>query len=120
MKNLNKLNYFTPTWHARFTLAAPFFCKWVDQYKEEVSWEKLFNHIYGSDLPAPKFHDIPFELQYGILKRFFRLFKIDVNLEIIWWVLNKENKKKMFKVKQDFTELDVAFKIAERKLKEGF
>lgn len=56
------------------------FCEWIDEYKKAVNWDKLFNGHYGQsnikrasngemcsiDFSAPKFHDIPYAMQYGI------------------------------------------------------
>lgn len=51
------------------------FCKWVDEYKEAVGWNKLFNdgierYVPGSAFTAtvyaPKFHDLPYAIQMGI------------------------------------------------------
>lgn len=51
------------------------FCKWVDEYKKAVNWDKLFNHgithhvsgsAFKSTTSAPKFHDLPHAMQMGI------------------------------------------------------
>lgn len=39
------------------------FVEWIDRYKEEVGWSKLF----GDNI---KFHDLPTDMQYGIIARF--------------------------------------------------
>lgn len=92
MNNLTKENF----WNAmmeKYPTAMKLFCTFVDQYKKEVGWEKLFNatappgsstkYIGGTDpvkenapivihelFPAPKFHDLPLEMQMGIWDRF--------------------------------------------------
>lgn len=43
--------------------AVEHFCNWIDEYKKEIGWDKLF-------APGIKFHDLPFEFQNGILARF--------------------------------------------------
>lgn len=43
--------------------AVDHFCKWVDKYKEEVEWNSLF-------VPGIKFHDLPYDMQNGIIARF--------------------------------------------------
>lgn len=43
--------------------AVEHFCNWIDEYKKEVGWGKLF-------APGIKFHDLPFEMQNGIIARF--------------------------------------------------
>ncbi len=72
MDNLNKQNHFTEEWKKEYPLASEAFCKWVDKYKEKVKWDELFNGVVDN-LPsiAPKFHDLPVDLQVGILGRFF-------------------------------------------------
>lgn len=62
MNNLNKSDFWDPLREIAPD-AVDKFCKWVDEYKKEVGWtEKL-----GIEL---KFHDLPFELQVGIIHRF--------------------------------------------------
>lgn len=39
------------------------FCEWIDEYKKTVNWKQIF----GTEL---KFHDLPFEMQVGILSRY--------------------------------------------------
>lgn len=77
MENLNKQNYFTPEWKAKYPLASEHFCKWIDEYKKRVNWGKLFNHsmIPSFDdeiveIVPPKFHDLPIEMQLGILSMY--------------------------------------------------
>ena len=76
MENLNNQNYFTPEWKAKYPLASEHFCKWIDEYKKRVNWNLLFNHdcidIHSGKeedtyTVAPKFHDLPIEMQVGIL-----------------------------------------------------
>lgn len=38
------------------------FYKWIDAYKEWVGWKKF--------IPKAKFHELPVEMQMGILERF--------------------------------------------------
>lgn len=81
MQNLNKENF----WNAlleKYPEAVELFCKWIDKYKAEVGWDKLFgngvtqaqhdeeNNLVGYETRAIKFHNIPFEMQNGILARF--------------------------------------------------
>lgn len=76
MQNLNKDNYFDALMK-KYPKALELFCAWVDRYKETVGWKQLFNsdsewqNAQGKNAPAPKFHDLPYELQYGVLLRFF-------------------------------------------------
>lgn len=76
MQNLNKANYFDNMMQ-KYPKALEIFCQWIDRYKETINWNKLFNSDSewqssdGKNAPAPKFHDLPYELQYGVLLRFF-------------------------------------------------
>lgn len=75
MENLSKANFWD---HIEKTYPDSFklFSTWVDKYKKEVNWDKLFNsdsnyqNADGKNAPAPKFHDLPFEFQNGIIARF--------------------------------------------------
>lgn len=62
MLNLSREYFWNDTQDA-FPTAVQTFYKWVDDYKQEVNWEKMF----GDKL---KFHDLPLEMQVGILARF--------------------------------------------------
>lgn len=78
-ENLNKENLFNELFSA-FPATALKFHAWIDDYKEEVKWDSLFNsHLVkrgfndsGSPyrVQAPKFHELPFDMQKGILLRF--------------------------------------------------
>lgn len=54
------------------------FCIWIDFYKSSVDWDDLFGDSW-KDVSTPKFHDIPFEMQFGIILAFFAE-KINVNI----------------------------------------
>ncbi len=53
-------------------------CAWIDEYKKKVDWNWLFNHSQkldgldeaGVSSPAPKFHDLPIAMQFGIFVQF--------------------------------------------------
>lgn len=56
------------------------FSAWMDEYKKQVGWKKLFNEgislpaeqgMAGEDVKAPKFHELPVDMQYGVLLRFY-------------------------------------------------
>lgn len=56
-----------------FPNATKLFCKWIDEYKEAVGWNGLFND--GVDYKdgqayfktsSPKYHDLPYAMQQGI------------------------------------------------------
>lgn len=58
MENLNKENFWNDV-YAKYPNATQEFCNWIDNYKEQNGWNKLF----GSDV---KFHHIPVAMQLGI------------------------------------------------------
>lgn len=51
------------------------FCEWIDHYKKNIKWDNIFNtgspHYARMGWHDPKFHDLPLELQAGILLHFF-------------------------------------------------
>lgn len=69
--------------------AVRLFKDWIDEYKKEVGWNLLFNDGIiktGSSFEytkAPKFHDLPIEMQEGVIKKFLREKEISVEIEII-------------------------------------
>lgn len=67
MENLNKNNFWDDL-HKKYPVAYIHFCDFIDEYKKEVGWDRLFNA--GNFSEAPKFHDLPIELQFGIIVRF--------------------------------------------------
>jgi hypothetical protein len=77
MKNLSKTEFWDPA-KDKFPNAVEAFCKWIDEYKEMVGWNGLFG-VHETSVDgrlvcvgvAPKFHDIPYEMQMGIMNRFF-------------------------------------------------
>jgi hypothetical protein len=62
LHNLTKENFFNAL-RTKCPEAVDEFCKWIDEYKKDNNWVKLF----GPDI---KFHDLPFEMQQGIIARF--------------------------------------------------
>lgn len=78
MENLNKENFFNEV-EALCPMAMEYFKRWIDEYKKEVGWSALFGESQSQLKPkngikvgriAPKFHDLPFEMQNGIIARF--------------------------------------------------
>lgn len=71
MENLNKENYFTEIWAAKYPKAKNHFCKWIDKYKLDNKWNNMFATHLDSDSKARvcpiKFHTLPFAMQFGIL-----------------------------------------------------
>lgn len=79
--NLNKEN----TWNRldqEYPKAMEVFNDWLDGYKERVKWKTMFFKT--------KFHDMPFELQFGVLIQFMfekrmgdgLMFDFDFNLPV--------------------------------------
>lgn len=66
LQNLTKENFFDAL-KEKFPDAMDHFCKWVDDYKKEVGWETLFG---GDMVRAPKYHELPVEMQAGIMGRY--------------------------------------------------
>lgn len=62
MQNLTKENFWLEL-NENFPDAMKMFRKWIDEYKAKVGWGDLFPN-------GVKFHDLPFEMQNGILARF--------------------------------------------------
>jgi len=74
MDNLNKENFWNDVYD-KYPNATQVFCDWIDVYKKENNWDELFNagHDTRGDLTeAPKFHDLPIEMQQGIWIKFVR------------------------------------------------
>lgn len=75
IQNLSKENFWDEL-HAKYPDGVDLFCKWIDEYKKEVNWNLLFNsdseyqNTKGKNALAPKFHDLPYEMQIGIIDRF--------------------------------------------------
>lgn len=61
MDNLNKQNFWNEL-HAHCPDAMGHFSNWVDSYMKEIAGTLIFNHL--------KFHDLPFEIQNGIIARY--------------------------------------------------
>jgi len=63
MDNLGKENFWNEM-KDKYPYSVDVFCKWIDGYKNKVGWANIFG-------PKVKFHDIPYEMQMGIMNRFF-------------------------------------------------
>src|SRR5579871_6191685 len=62
MKGLTKDNFWNDLQHD-FPEAMEIFSEWIDEYKTEIGWNELFRDNI-------KFHDLPFDMQSGIISRF--------------------------------------------------
>jgi hypothetical protein len=70
MQNLNKENFFNEI-GKKYPQAFAHFNQWIDEYKKEIGWDELFNQAGLPDDDKPvKFHDLPYDMQNGILARF--------------------------------------------------
>ena len=61
-ENLNKENFWNEL-KENYPDAFEHFLAWIDEYKKLVEWDKLFAE-------GVKFHDVPLEIQAGILARY--------------------------------------------------
>ena len=62
MENLNKENFWNEAME-KYPVPTEKFCKWIDGYKKLVLWNEIFDCTV-------KFHDIPYDMQTGIICRF--------------------------------------------------
>lgn len=66
MEKLTKENF----WNALYEKYSEVqvFCDWIDEYKKRVGWNgQLFDNVLRA---APKFHDLPIAMQWGIFQQF--------------------------------------------------
>lgn len=66
--NLNKENFWNDL-ESKFPDAVKDFYEWIDRYKVESNWDKVFKCDEGTG-QVLKFHEINFEMQVGILARY--------------------------------------------------
>jgi len=69
MQNLNKENFWNDL-KKKYPDAVDHFCKWIDEYKKEVDWNNLFGNNMSQLNPQIKFHDLPIDMQNGIIARY--------------------------------------------------
>lgn len=73
-KGLTKENFFDSL-RRKYPRSFKHFCNWIDEYKKEVCWDKLFKANEDTDQlhsSTYKFHEIPYAMQYGIWIAFCR------------------------------------------------
>lgn len=64
-----------------YPLAMEAFLKWIDEYKVQVDWNWLFGFSCssssgcGGHTEIPKFHDLPLEMQAGIIAKWLSIVK---------------------------------------------
>lgn len=75
MEKLTKENFWNALYE-KFPGQVQQFCNWIDEYKKRVGWNLLFNsdseyqNARGKNAPAPKYHDLPIAMQWGIFQQF--------------------------------------------------
>ena len=85
MEGLTKENFFN-LMSDNYPFGMRLFTEWIDEQKKILDWNKIFNSdsewqdCIGKNAPAPKFHDLPFELQFGMLSMF--ILKRDKNIKL--------------------------------------
>lgn len=67
MINLNKENFFNAM-QEKYPETMERFLEFIDSYKVTRGWELMFG--CNPEIKAPKFHEIPYELQIGVICRF--------------------------------------------------
>ncbi len=92
MQGLTKENFFNAI-SDKYPFAHIVFLEWIDEQKEELHWNEIFNSNsdyqdnLGKNAPAPKFHNLPFELQFGLLSKLLckkdRLRLLQYDLEFV-------------------------------------
>lgn len=87
-ENLNKENFWN-SMKSNYPTAMAHFSEWIDAYKDSIKWKTMFF--------KSKFHDIPFEMQLGILIQYF--FERGC-LDTLMIALGTENKKKAITASQ--------------------
>lgn len=57
------------------------FCNWIDQYKKQNDWDKIFNtgspHYIKMGWHNIKFHDLPLAMQMGIWSEYLDSYSIN-------------------------------------------
>lgn len=79
METLTKENFWNSI-ETKYPQAFEIFSRWIDEYKKEIGWNQLFGDAIfdGSnedennyeDRDPPKFHELPWEFQTGVMARF--------------------------------------------------
>jgi hypothetical protein len=72
METLTKENFWDEM-SQKYPKVMKHFLNWIDGYKEDNEWRKLFNaytHI-SNVLQAPKYHELPIAMQFGIFLEWY-------------------------------------------------
>lgn len=92
---LTKENFFDAM-SEKYPNAMQRFNDFIDKYKTSVNWNELFNDeesYTGTPGNAPKFHEIPYELQVGVIMLFIR-----ENVSFMPMIVDYGSLKKAFEV----------------------
>ncbi len=68
-ENLNKENFWNKI-EQEYPDALAHFNQWFKQYQAEINWNNLFRTYRDPRILGIQFHDLPFEMQNGILARY--------------------------------------------------
>jgi hypothetical protein len=112
MEGLTKENFFNQV-EEDLPFAVALFCSWIDEEKIKIDWDEVFNG--GWELPqcggiqtqSPKFHELPFELQFGLISKF------------IYKYFPLENKFVEFDINRVQVELINRFRLIEQRIRIG-
>lgn len=96
MENLTKENFWDQLME-KYPEEMKRFCSWIDGYKERTDWKRLFNTgtdytgyigIPGKPVTefkkvreAPKYHDLPIAMQFGIFLQFAKESWVDKQID---------------------------------------
>lgn len=106
MEGLTKENFFNEL-HAKYPKGLQVFCDWIDEHKKKNNWNELFNvdiithpgnyPLTKSITTHPKFHDLPYAMQLGIILQFMQEHSgnpeetIDMREMIVGYISNLHN-----------------------------
>lgn len=96
MKGLTKENFFNRMME-QYPITMNRFCGWIDEEKKSIDWANIFKE----DL---KFHDLPLQLQIGILSKFFVFCDCDgimLSIEDAWNGLQDDIEKEFDSLEKD-------------------
>jgi hypothetical protein len=114
--NLSKENFWNDLFD-KYPDAVKIFCKWIDKYKKRNKWNTLFNSdsdwqdVNGKNAPAPKFHDLPYAMQIGILIEFLSSYPTvhEFEVEDLFTLDWRKNITEFFQMLQQSGECRKAF-----------
>lgn len=69
LEDLSKINFWDGV-KVLYPKTMVYFNLWIDGYKKDNDWDMLFNQNKFTNTLSPKFHDLPFAMQFGIFTHF--------------------------------------------------